>query len=267
MTNEGGSIPEEFRNEYVSDRVHTVGTAFLGLTFECTRCHDHKYDPLTMKDYYALGAFFNSIDEWGTYDNSAYRPTPTLPLPTPEQERALAAQAKEVAALEDRLREVEAGRDRAFRAWLARTDLKPELPGLVGHYPLDRVEGNNRLENLADPKKPGATPPANALVAGKFGGALRFTGDDAGRLPRRARRPRPHPPVQPVVLAAAAGGDEGGRRLPPPERHRHGVPRHRAVARRRPAAVRDGPVLAGQRHHRPHEGETDGRMDARHYHL
>ena len=48
---EGGSVPEEFRIEYVADRVHTFGTAFLGLTFECSRCHDHKYDPLTQKDY------------------------------------------------------------------------------------------------------------------------------------------------------------------------------------------------------------------------
>jgi hypothetical protein len=73
MTGEGGSIPEEFRNESVSDRVHTFGTVFLGLTLECSRCHDHKYDPLTQRDYYGLGAFFNSIDEWGTYDSSAFR--------------------------------------------------------------------------------------------------------------------------------------------------------------------------------------------------
>ncbi|MFO0950334.1 MAG: DUF1549 domain-containing protein [Isosphaeraceae bacterium] len=70
----GGSIPEEWRNEYVSDRVHTFGTAFLGLTFECSRCHDHKYDPITMRDYYGLGAFFNSIDEWGTYDSCRVPP-------------------------------------------------------------------------------------------------------------------------------------------------------------------------------------------------
>ena len=48
---EGGSVPEEFRVEYVADRVHTYGTAFLGLTMECSRCHDHKYDPITAKDY------------------------------------------------------------------------------------------------------------------------------------------------------------------------------------------------------------------------
>ena len=56
MTNEGGSIFEEWRNEYVSDRVHTFGTAFLALTLECARCHDHKYDPVSMQDYYSLGA-------------------------------------------------------------------------------------------------------------------------------------------------------------------------------------------------------------------
>ncbi|NCZ63226.1 MAG: DUF1549 domain-containing protein, partial [Cellvibrionales bacterium] len=64
---EGGSVPEEFRIEYVADRVHTFGTAFLGLTMECTRCHDHKYDPVTQKDYFSLSAFFNNIDEAGLY--------------------------------------------------------------------------------------------------------------------------------------------------------------------------------------------------------
>jgi hypothetical protein len=182
MTNEGGSIAEEWRNEYVSDRVHTFGTAFLGLTLECTRCHDHKFDPLTQKDYYSLGSFFNSIDEWGTYDSSAFRPTPTLSLPTPAQERTLAAQRKEVEALVARLREVEKSRDAAFRTWLAGTDLKPDLPGLAGHYPLDKLDANNRLANLAGDRVTGTTSAANKVVPGKFGQALRFTGDDGANL-------------------------------------------------------------------------------------
>jgi hypothetical protein len=182
MTNEGGSIPEEWRNEYVSDRVHTFGTTFLGLTLECTRCHDHKYDPFTMKDYYSLGAFFNSIDEWGTYDSAAFRPTPALPLPSAEQERALADGAREVEALAARLRDVERSRDVAFRSWLARADLKPELPGLVGYYPLDKLEADHRLANLADEKKPGSTSAANTLAPGKVGQALRFSGDDAANF-------------------------------------------------------------------------------------
>ncbi|HEV3258906.1 MAG TPA: DUF1553 domain-containing protein [Gemmataceae bacterium] len=194
MTNEGGSIPEEFRNEYVSDRVHTFGTALVGLTVECARCHDHKYDPLTQKDYYGLGAFFNSIDEWGTYDNSSFRPTPTLLLPTPEQERGLAAHAQEVEAAEARLHQGKRAGEQAFRAWLAGADLKPDLPGLVGYYPLDKVAANNQLENLANAKSPGSTSPANALVPGKAGRALRFTGDDPANFPNvlgNLDRPQP----------------------------------------------------------------------------
>jgi hypothetical protein len=186
MTGEGGSIPEEFRNEYVSDRVHTFGTAFLGLTLECCRCHDHKYDPIQQKDYYALGAFFNSIDEWGTYDNPPYIPTPTLLLPTPQQERTLAEQLKHVAERENRLRHVERSREAAFRQWLARADLKPAIPGLVGHYPLDRLEAMNQLANLADPKNPGSTSLANTFLPGTVGKAIRFTGDDAANFPNVA---------------------------------------------------------------------------------
>ena len=82
MTNEGGSIAEEWLVENASDRVHTFGTAMLGLTVECCRCHDHKYDPITMRDYYSLSAFFNSIDENGMYDHAAKVPSPSLLLPT-----------------------------------------------------------------------------------------------------------------------------------------------------------------------------------------
>jgi hypothetical protein len=221
MTNEGGSIPEEWRNEYVSDRVHTFGTAFLGLTLECTRCHDHKYDPFAMKDYYGLGAFFNNIDEWGTYDSSAFRPTPTLPLPSLDQQRALTEQAIEVERLAVRLREVEKAREAAFRDWLARGDLKPEVPGLVGYYPLDKLEANGRLANLAGAKAPGSTSAANVVVPGKVGQALRFTGDDPANFPAPASLDRGQPfsvsfwlwtPVvmkQGIVFQHEAGTDTG----------------------------------------------------------
>jgi hypothetical protein len=62
QTNEGGSVEEEYRVEYVADRVHTFGTAFLGLTLECARCHDHKFDPLSQREYYALFAYFQNQD-------------------------------------------------------------------------------------------------------------------------------------------------------------------------------------------------------------
>ena len=79
----GGSVEEEFRVEYVADRAQTVSTAFLGLTFECARCHDHKFDPLSQKEFYELTAFFDEHQRGGallvSLPNSV--PTPTLKLP------------------------------------------------------------------------------------------------------------------------------------------------------------------------------------------
>jgi hypothetical protein len=65
ITAEVGVIDEEYRVEYVADRAQTLGTAFLGLTMECARCHDHKYDPISQKDYFSLFAFFNNLPERG----------------------------------------------------------------------------------------------------------------------------------------------------------------------------------------------------------
>lgn len=65
ITQEGGVIDEEYRIEYVTDRTNTFGKAFLGLTFECAKCHDHKYDPISQKDYYSAFAFFNQVNEKG----------------------------------------------------------------------------------------------------------------------------------------------------------------------------------------------------------
>ncbi|HEX6812630.1 MAG TPA: DUF1549 domain-containing protein [Planctomycetota bacterium] len=90
QTNEGGSIDEEWRHEYIADRVDTFGTAFLGLTIGCARCHDHKSDPITQRDYYSLGSFF-ALDEAGLYPYSTgATPQPALRLTTPEQDAEIA---------------------------------------------------------------------------------------------------------------------------------------------------------------------------------
>lgn len=65
ITQEGGVIDEEYRIEYVTDRTNTFGKAILGLTFECAKCHDHKYDPISQEDYYSTFAFFNQVPEKG----------------------------------------------------------------------------------------------------------------------------------------------------------------------------------------------------------
>ena len=74
INSEGGSIPDEWIVEYVADRVETIGTMFLGLTLTCSRCHDHKYDPVTQRDFYSLFAFFNNIAEAGLGPNNGNSP-------------------------------------------------------------------------------------------------------------------------------------------------------------------------------------------------
>ena len=79
INGEGGRIPEENRVEYVFDQLETVGTAFLGLTFNCCRCHDHKYDPISQKDYFSFFAFFNQTPVTGAGGNGQTAPIVTVP--------------------------------------------------------------------------------------------------------------------------------------------------------------------------------------------
>lgn len=85
---EGGAIPEEYQTAYVADRVDTTSTAFLGLTMKCAQCHDHKYEPITQKDYYKFFAYFNNIDELGL-DGQFGNARPFIDDPYPWQSRRL----------------------------------------------------------------------------------------------------------------------------------------------------------------------------------
>lgn len=78
MTREGGSQPKEYLAKYAADRVRTVGNAWLGSTFGCAECHDHKFDPITARDFYSMEAFFADITQWGVYADYGYTPEPEL---------------------------------------------------------------------------------------------------------------------------------------------------------------------------------------------
>jgi hypothetical protein len=80
INSEGGSIPDEWAVEYVADRIETLGTVWLGLTIGCARCHDHKYDPISQKEYYQLFAYFNNVPEWGLGPNNGNSP-PLITVP------------------------------------------------------------------------------------------------------------------------------------------------------------------------------------------
>ncbi|MFP6874058.1 MAG: PSD1 and planctomycete cytochrome C domain-containing protein [Verrucomicrobiales bacterium] len=75
---EGGAIDEEWRTEYVIDRVETMGAVFLGLTLNCARCHDHKYDPISQKEFYQMFSLFNNLDEKGFIDNLRGSAAPSI---------------------------------------------------------------------------------------------------------------------------------------------------------------------------------------------
>jgi hypothetical protein len=113
INGEGGRIAEESRVDYVQDRVETTGTVWMGLTFNCCRCHDHKFDPFTQREYYQLSAYFNSIDESGGTD-AFPQAQPVLAMATPEQEQRIAelkareaGANKERADLEQKLRQAQ----------------------------------------------------------------------------------------------------------------------------------------------------------------
>ena len=101
-SDEGGAINEEYLLEYAVDRVATTGAAFLGLTLQCARCHDHKFDPVSMQDFYGMVAFYNSIEEPGVYTQlpDATRSfEPAITVATPEQSSALERLNAEITAL------------------------------------------------------------------------------------------------------------------------------------------------------------------------
>lgn len=179
QTNEGGSVEEEYRAEYVADRVDTFGTAFLGMTFQCARCHDHKYDPVSQKNYYELFAFFNNIDESGLYSHfTNATPTPTLLLTNEKTEAELAQLRQAAAEAETAYAQLIETRREAFETWRESWNGQLEMKGQVGHYPLDAIEGG-KTPNELDAEKPASIGGGNTAVEGRSGGAVQLTGDSA----------------------------------------------------------------------------------------
>ena len=173
---EGGIIPEEYAVEYVADRVETTATVWLGLTMTCCRCHDHKYDPLTQKEFYQVFAFFNNVPERGKavkYGNSP----PVMLSPTRRQQerlqaldRELAAAGAKVRSLAGRLRKLQSQWEKSLKSGFAALPLSDE--GLAAHFPLNGAEDKAKFVD---------GPPA--FASGKVGRAAELDGKrhlDAG---------------------------------------------------------------------------------------
>ncbi len=119
-TSEGGSIAEEVYVRNVVDRVNTLGTVFLGTNLDCSRCHDHKFDPFTMHDFYSLFAYFNSMDG-NPLDGNKKDPAPVLRVPSAEQKKQLAEYDNKLAKLNKSLAAIAPRLDKLQKQWEAKT--------------------------------------------------------------------------------------------------------------------------------------------------
>lgn len=123
---EGGIVEEEFRSEYVADRTNVMGEGLLGLTVACAKCHDHKYDPISQKNYYEMFSFFNNINESGQISWDFSMPVPTILLPTKEQEEFLAYVDTLVAEKEAEKAQIVVKEADSFEEWLLSEKYKNE---------------------------------------------------------------------------------------------------------------------------------------------
>ena len=175
QTNEGGTIEEEFRTEYVADRTNTFGAAFMGLTMECARCHDHKYDPVSQADYYGLFSFFNNVDEAGQYPHISV-PVPALDLPEPEAARTLEQLRRDIAESERVLEARALAMRPAYETWRADASIPAHVDeeGLILACDFERV-ANETVQCETGPY--GKLVFSPELVAGYAGQALSFDGE------------------------------------------------------------------------------------------
>ncbi len=172
ITHEGGTIPEENLTNYTADRVKTTSEVFLGLTMSCAQCHDHKYDPISIKEYYEFFAFFNELSDKGLDGNAGVNAKPNFNAVTNVPKDEIGALQEEIAALRNTLENTSEG----FENWLSQVKSEerrlgeqfasfpmelldvsaPNRPG-----PFEMQEDNSVL--LAEPNKAGRAAMSHSL--------------------------------------------------------------------------------------------------------
>lgn len=218
---EGGIISEEFRVEYVKDRVQTIGTGLLGLTLHCAQCHDHKYDPISTKVYYSTFSFFNNIDDSGQISHDANDiPGPTLLLPTEKQTLEIEKVNNEIRQLELALNRHNVNGDK-FRQWLRKDNLSVGTgdDALIDYFPLTLQDSNLSIANKINKEAPGKVlfgsdpkvkdGPVLEHVTTESRQAIKLNGDDALQFPSVNNFDRASPFSVSVDVKLAASFNEG----------------------------------------------------------
>jgi hypothetical protein len=184
---EGGIVEEEFQTEYVIDRTNTVGTAMMGLTVGCAKCHDHKYDPFSQKNYFQLFSFFNNVKEAGQISWDDALPTPTLLLPDKQKEEILRYINEEISGQQQKLNQTVNKNEKAFESWLQKKQygesFKNRIPaaGLQAYYDFDSrqlVNARNSNQKAEMKREAGAAGDKPVFVASENGKALQLDGDN-----------------------------------------------------------------------------------------
>jgi hypothetical protein len=144
---EGGAIPEEYHAAYIVDRVNTTATVWLGLTVGCAQCHDHKFDPITQREFYQLYAFFHNVPEKGL-DGNQGNAAPVMQLPTPEQAARQRILEAKIAALQEILPADSSDEALKKQASEELEKLNQELAHLVHEIPSTMV-----MEEMKEPRE------------------------------------------------------------------------------------------------------------------
>ncbi|MFC6196088.1 DUF1553 domain-containing protein [Dyadobacter subterraneus] len=183
---EGGIVEQEFQTEYVIDRTNTFGDAMLGISVGCAKCHDHKYDPISQKNYYQLFSFFNNVKEAGQISWDDALPTPTLMLPTDQQEKMLRFIESKITSQEKAVEAAKSASHQDFEKWISDgkyknlKDEKMPKSGLQAYYSFEK----SSLKNGINPKQTGImkresgqTGDAPVFVTHENGQAMAMNGD------------------------------------------------------------------------------------------
>ncbi len=150
---EAGIVFEEYRVEYVADRTNTLGKGILGLSLECARCHDHKYDPISQKDYYQLFGFFNSTFEIGSpVYGPGQVPGPALLLSSEEDDIKIDQIKAMIRGLEDNLEDRQS-KEKEFQVWLSKLDSNYPIgvaldKSNTAYYPFDQIEPTSKAKQF-----------------------------------------------------------------------------------------------------------------------
>jgi hypothetical protein len=180
LTTEGGIVEDEYRVEYVADRVHTTATVFMGLSFQCARCHDHKFDPVSQREYYRFFAYFNNLPDRALgYNRKEGYAAPFVKVPSPAQHAELDQLAQEATELEQARQQRVSEAPGRMAKW--ESELTQEARAAIAnrqpilHVALDEPEGDVATD-AAQPGRKGTVRGKPAWTAGKIAGALEFDG-------------------------------------------------------------------------------------------